>query len=131
MKIREFGLAEPKKEGTREAFDADTLKFKATHRYSHGWVDPKAVFGTAQADRRAMPRPTTDELNNHEAFNTPLNTLENLWIAKYGYSFVTAEALEEDRFFDIACYRLSHVGRLDVHEIDGYWHMRVPPESSK
>ena len=28
-------------------FETDSMRYKATERYSLGWTDPRAVFGTA------------------------------------------------------------------------------------
>lgn len=33
--------------GTDNEFDSENAKFKATSRYSFGWTDPRAVYGTA------------------------------------------------------------------------------------
>jgi len=93
--------------------------------YSYGWSNWKSIFG-APVNPRDMPQPTVSEFFKHEVFGTPLDTLENLWIARYGYASITAdELIEEDRFFDLACYRLDKAGRLDINKIDGHWHMRI------
>ncbi len=29
-------------------FDTSSMRYKATERYSYGWTDPKAIFGTSE-----------------------------------------------------------------------------------
>lgn len=55
------------------------------------------------------------EIKEHEAFKTPVATLLNLWLTRYGNEWVDLEDIEKDEFFAIAYKRLKQMGELEQH----------------
>ena len=55
------------------------------------------------------------EIKEHEAFKTPVVTLLNLWLTRYGYEWIDLEDIEKDEFFAIAYKRLKQMGELEQH----------------
>lgn len=49
------------------------------------------------------------------AFNTPIDTLVNLWVTRYGEEWVDVDKLLEDPFFGAAYKRLKSLGQLETH----------------
>jgi hypothetical protein len=90
---------------------------KAYHDFK--WSDPRRVYevGGGIMDTR-YPTPlavVTEEMLQHEAFEIPLDTLQDMWLHKFGNTWVDMEALEDDMFFRIAAERLRSTGRLESH----------------
>jgi len=50
-----------------------------------------------------------------EVFDIPVNTLTNLWLAKYGNEWVALADLHDDEFFHYAYARLRSLGQLETH----------------
>jgi hypothetical protein len=50
-----------------------------------------------------------------EVFAIPVNTLTNLWLAKYGNEWVALADLHDDEFFHYAYARLRSLGQLETH----------------
>lgn len=57
----------------------------------------------------------TENMLSHEAFQIPLETLQDLWVQKFGHTWVDIDSLEENMFFKIAAERLRSTGRLESH----------------
>ena len=55
------------------------------------------------------------EIKEHEAFKTPVVTLINLWLTRYGNEWIDLEDIEKDEFFAIAYKRLKQMGELEQH----------------
>lgn len=55
------------------------------------------------------------EIKEHEAFKTPVVTLLNLWLTRYGNEWIDLEDIEKDEFFSIAYKRLKQMGELEQH----------------
>jgi len=55
------------------------------------------------------------EIKEHEAFNTPIATLLDLWLTRYGNEWIDLEDIEKDEFFAIAYKRLKQMGELEQH----------------
>ena len=55
------------------------------------------------------------EIKEHEAFKTPVATLLNLWLTRYGNEWIDLEDIENDEFFAIAYKRLKQMGELEQH----------------
>lgn len=55
------------------------------------------------------------EIKEHEAFKTPVVTLLNLWLTRYGNEWIDLEDIEKDEFFAIAYKRLKQMGELEQH----------------
>jgi hypothetical protein len=50
-----------------------------------------------------------------EAFKTPIDTLINLWVTRYGNEWVDLDKIMEDAFFSSAYKRLKSLGQLETH----------------
>ena len=99
--------------------DEQKLKINSLHRYNFNYSDPRHVYavGGGVIDTR-YPTPhaiITEEMLQHEAFEVPLDTLQDMWLHKFGNTWVDVEALADDMFFKIAAERLRTTGRLESH----------------
>ena len=52
---------------------------------------------------------------NSDAFNTPVETLINLWVTRFGNEWVELDRIEDDKFFFAAYKRLRSLGMLETH----------------
>jgi hypothetical protein len=52
---------------------------------------------------------------NHAAMETPIYTLLNLWVARYGNEWVDLDEIKNDEFFSLAHKRLAQMGQLEQH----------------
>jgi hypothetical protein len=50
-----------------------------------------------------------------EAFNTPIDTLIDLWLTRYGNEWVDMDKIEDDEFYVLAYKRLKSLGQLETH----------------
>lgn len=50
-----------------------------------------------------------------EAFSTPIDTLIDLWLTRYGNEWVDLERIENDEFYGLAYKRLKSLGQLETH----------------
>jgi hypothetical protein len=50
-----------------------------------------------------------------EAFNTPIATLIDLWLTRYGNEWVDMDKIEGDEFYVLAYKRLKSLGQLETH----------------
>ena len=50
-----------------------------------------------------------------EAFNTPIDTLIDLWLTRYGNEWVELERIQDDAFYVLAHKRLKSLGQLETH----------------
>ena len=101
------------------ALTKHTLKMNSLHRYSFNYSDPRHVYpvGGGVVDTR-YPTPhaiITEEMLHHEAFEVPLDTLQDMWLHTFGNTWVDLEAIADDTFFKIAAERLRTTGRLESH----------------
>lgn len=55
------------------------------------------------------------EIKEHDAFNTPIATLLDLWLTRFGNEWIDLEDIEKDEFFAIAYKRLKQMGELEQH----------------
>jgi hypothetical protein len=55
------------------------------------------------------------DLEENEAFNTDVQTLSDLWLAKWGNEWVDLSDLQEDKFWTVACERLKQLGMIEQH----------------
>ena len=55
------------------------------------------------------------ELKENEAFNTDVQTLSDLWLAKWGNEWVDIQEIHDDRFWSIAYERLKQLGMIEQH----------------
>jgi len=80
------------------------------------------AIGTASANQirqsvNRWPEVQTNciEIKEHEAFNTSVATLLDLWLTRYGNEWIDLEDIENDEFFAIAYKRLKQMGELEQH----------------
>lgn len=80
------------------------------------------AIGTASANQirqsvNRWPEVQTNmiEIKEHEAFNTSIATLLDLWVTRFGNEWVDLEDIENDAFFAIAYKRLKQMGELEQH----------------
>jgi hypothetical protein len=59
--------------------------------------------------------PSTSKELDHEAYNTSIENLINLWITRFGNEWIDLATIEDDEFFNLACRRLKQMGELEVH----------------
>jgi len=59
--------------------------------------------------------PATSMDIEHEAYETPVSTLIDLWVARFGNDWVDLETVDEELFFGLAYQRLKNLGQLEVH----------------
>lgn len=59
--------------------------------------------------------PATSMDLEHEAYETPVSTLIDLWVARYGNEWVDLETVDDDTFFSLAYQRLKNLGQLEIH----------------
>ena len=62
----------------------------------------------------AYPPATSMDIE-HEAYETPVSTLIDLWVARFGNDWVDLETVDEELFFGLAYQRLKNLGQLEVH----------------
>ena len=58
---------------------------------------------------------TTSMELEHEAYETPVATLIDLWVTRFGNEWVDLETIDNDEFFSKACKRLKQMGQLEMH----------------
>lgn len=80
----------------------------------------QAVYTTNQGGpfgAAAKPHNFTNsvELKENEAFNTDVQTLSDLWLAKWGNEWVDVQEIHDDRFWSIAYERLKQLGMIEQH----------------
>jgi hypothetical protein len=68
-----------------------------------------------QPDRWPEVKTNMIEINEHAAFNSPIPTLVDLWVTRFGNEWVDLETIEEDEFFSIAYKRLRQMAQIEVH----------------
>jgi hypothetical protein len=76
-----------------------------------------SLANTIRKDVNRWPEVQTNciEIKEHEAFNTPINTLLDLWLTRFGNEWIDLEDIEKDEFFAIAYKRLKQMGELEQH----------------
>ena len=84
------------------------------------WTSTAIGTATANQIRQAAnrwPEVQTNciEIKEHEAFNTSVATLLDLWLTRYGNEWIDLEDIENDEFFAIAYKRLKQMGELEQH----------------
>jgi hypothetical protein len=82
---------------------------------------PNTATIPAPQKPQAMPRfnPYVDKVSmkdlQSEAFNTPIDTLIDLWLTRYGNEWVDMDKIEGDEFYVLAYKRLKSLGQLETH----------------
>lgn len=73
-------------------------------------IDAKALHANLVVDSQIVSM----ELES-EAFTVPVSRLIDLWLARFGNTWVDMTTLEEDVFFNNAFKRLKQLGEVEVH----------------
>jgi hypothetical protein len=68
--------------------------------------------GTIVGD--VFPPATRMDLD-HDAYETPVATLIDLWVARFGNEWIDLETVDDDKFFSLAYQRLKNLGQLEIH----------------
>ena len=55
---------------------------------------------------------------DHAVFKTPIETLVNLWVAKFGADWVHKSDVADDPYFQWVAMRLRSIGKLEEHQIN-------------
>lgn len=50
-----------------------------------------------------------------DVFKTPVETLLDLWVARFGNEWIDLDTIENDPFFSLAYKRLKALGQLETH----------------
>lgn len=84
------------------------------------WTSTAIGTATANSIRQSVnrwPEVQTNmlEIKEHEAFNTSIATLLDLWVTRFGNEWIDLEDIENDEFFAIAYKRLKQMGELEQH----------------
>lgn len=77
---------------------------------THITIDAKALHAKLVVDSQIVSM----ELES-EVFTVPVSRLIDLWLARFGNTWVDMTTLEEDVFFNNAFKRLKQLGEVEVH----------------
>ena len=89
------------------SYKTDNMIVRAKEKYGFGWVDWRGVFGQPE-NNDIWPRlEDLKPMFKHEVFNTPLETLHALWLARFGSRRVIFEEIEDEDFWRLAAVRLN------------------------
>lgn len=73
-------------------------------------IDAKALHANLVVDSQIVSM----ELES-EAFTVPVSRLIDLWLARFGNTWVDMTTVEDDVFFNNAFKRLKQLGEVEVH----------------
>ena len=94
----------------------------SSFRAHYAWC----VWGKATPFTTPLRRIESMSDLDHAVFKTPVETLVNLWLARFGSGWVSKEEVRSDEFFDWAALRLSKLGKLEEQTVlNGH----VPPSA--
>lgn len=98
----------------------EVLQGSPTTPSNNLWTSTAIGTATANQIRQSVnrwPEVQTNciEIKEHEAFNTSVATLLDLWLTRYGNEWIDLEDIENDEFFAIAYKRLKQMGELEQH----------------
>lgn len=77
------------------------------------------VWGQAKDDTFTTPLRRIESMSDldHAVFKTPVETLVNLWLARFGSGWIPKEEVRNDEFFDWAALRLNKLGKLEEQTV--------------
>jgi hypothetical protein len=93
-----FGLAPLKQEGKAVPFDLPAG--------TDAWTENPFAERLDGVTEKELSEPV---------FDTPVATLLDLWVNKYGNAWIDTTEIERDPFYSIAYMRLKALGELEVH----------------
>lgn len=79
------------------------------------------VFSNANTARQVKTWPLqgeiiiTEAMLGHDVFGVSVEALVDIWVLRFGHSWVNLEDIERDEFFKMAYVRLKSLGQLEVH----------------
>ena len=100
------------------------------NQYAMGWTDPRGVLVNANTtagpfgNTGVMTAPggvvsDADKVSGEdlasEVFSTPIETLINMWVTRYGNAWVDIADVMDDRFYGRVFKRLRSLSELEVH----------------
>lgn len=90
---------------------------KGRDGFIHIPIDRGVVLNNGDALKIPDPfvRRLTSAEQNDAVFQTPVATLIDLWVEKYGFLWVDVDCVEQDPFYRLAYARLKALGHLEVH----------------
>ena len=95
--------------GPQQALQPGSIVYTDTTSYN--------TIGTVRAPQGVITN--MDEVSmkdlQSEAFNTPIDTLIDLWLTRYGNEWVDMDKIEGDEFYVLAYKRLKSLGQLETH----------------
>lgn len=118
--------------------ELELKKQEAMHRYvtekkTRGSLDDETLLQFmrqyAHSAKPLLPRqlrtPTMKDIQTNAAFKAPIDTIANLWIAKFHDEWVTQAQLvaEGQEFYEIAVQRLMAVDRIEQHTLNDGTHV--------
>lgn len=80
-------------------------------QYSYTHIAPAKV----QAWPIGGECPITEAMLSHDAFNVAVDALVDIWVLRFGHSWVNLDDIERDEFFKMAYVRLKSLGKVEVH----------------
>ena len=77
------------------------------------------LWGKATDGAFALPLRQIESMSDldHAVFKTPVETLVNLWLARFGSGWIPKEEVRNDEFFDWAALRLNKLGKLEEQTV--------------
>lgn len=92
----------------------NTLKYKATERYSTGWTDPRVVVGGLKLHG----------IENQELVSWTLEQLRNAWLVRFGTGWVQFKELSDNPdkdYMDIGIL-LDRTNQLETsHDVNTFF----------
>lgn len=82
-----------------------------------GYIHPKTVQMHVLEDYTDWRRVQSTSDLDHAVFKTPVATLVNLWVARFGDGWVDKKGVQGDEFFEWVAVRLKQMGKLEEHLI--------------
>lgn len=89
------------------------------------WPDPGSIYAIdprslnhATITHRILPEPSnslTEAMLSNDVFSVPVEALVDIWVLRFGHSWVNLDDIENDEFFRLAYTRLKSLGQLEVH----------------
>jgi hypothetical protein len=82
-----------------------------------GFSSPSNSTGTFRAPDGVITRAVEVSMNDLESlpFSTPIETLINLWVARYGNEWVDVNDVLAEEFYGLTYKRLKSMGKLETH----------------
>jgi hypothetical protein len=82
-----------------------------------GFSSPSNSTGTFRAPDGVITRAIEVSMEDLESlpFSTPIETLINLWVARYGNEWVDVNDVLAEEFYGLTYKRLKSMGKLETH----------------